>query len=462
MPSDGEPTLATLEQGEDLADSRGGIPASARTMPAEDQSSDGEADVSFQCERCKKTYSTEQALKGVPEPAAQESSKKRGKRKAVETPDVSPDSKRMTKRPTDAIKEEDISATQSLLSYQQQRPSGQAAPFPPPGSSVPQCRPPPIQNPGRGLSVEDMRNFETTHPYITRVPRYREIIPYRIPTGQRYRFNRANLVASAPGSRKGSKPPLFPEQSGDSNSESDAQDSGSDDRALSEGNTPMLRKRAQPVTMHRPPPPPTNPNDPILFIRINSNNFDPNGAPIFSILKIRPTEKFGPGLYDYCQTRNKRYGVDWIFVFRYGAPTAQNMMNEKHINITYDMTPNDVRDDEYAVALEDKDTIYVMKAYPRGSEAPRETWEIINGETKDYQDAQTSLVWIGHIKNEILLLRTQIERQASIIAQQKQRLAELQAINISLRRGVEQMRGQAHHPVPRPDAPSSRPGYTHV
>lgn len=199
--------------------------------------------------------------------------------------------------------------------------------------------------------------------------------------------------------------------------------------------------------MHRPPPPSTGPNEPILFIRINSNTFDPNGAAIFSILKIRPTEKFGPGLYDYCQKRNKRYGVDWIFVFRYGAPTAQNMMNEKHINITCNMTPNDVRDDEYAVALEDKDTIYVMKAYPRGSEAPRETWEIINGETKDYQDAQTSLVWIGHIKNEILLLRTQIQQQASIIAQQKQRLAELQASNISLQRGIEQMRCQAHRPV---------------
>lgn len=138
-------------------------------------------------------------------------------------------------------------ATQSLLSYQQQRPSRQAAPLPPSSSSVPQYRAPPIQKPGRGLSVEDMRNFETTHPYITRVPRYREIIPYRIPTGQRYRFNRTNLVASAPGSRKGSKPLLFPEQSEDSNSESDAQDSGPDDRALSEGNTPVLRKRAQPV-----------------------------------------------------------------------------------------------------------------------------------------------------------------------------------------------------------------------
>ncbi|KAF2629403.1 hypothetical protein BU25DRAFT_323783, partial [Macroventuria anomochaeta] len=134
---------------------------------------------------------------------------------------------------------------------------------------------------------------------------------------------------------------------------------------------------------------------------------------------IRPDETFGPRLDTYCANRGKRYGVHWMFVYRYQASTQQNPEQEMQITLTWDMTPNDVKDDDFpGVAMRNLDTIYVMKAKPLassetdriisdggavrspGPQVSHQEVDITNGETTFYQNPNVSRQWYQAVEQD--------------------------------------------------------------
>jgi hypothetical protein len=205
-----------------------------------------------------------------------------------------------------------------------------------------------------------------------------------------------------------------------------------------------------------------NKNNPVMKLRIHSNTYDINSTPIFSILTIRAFQKFGPSLDAYCQQRNKKYGVDWAFIYQYTLGGPEDGQRVRYINIDYNTTPNDVRDTERPeIKLRDMDTIIVMKAKPRiaamvensrnriepplspiGSQVSEEVIEIMDGETSIYRNAGTIASWHRLIETKLIELRGQItglnsetQAQKSIIAQQTRRINDLVKRNNELMQG---------------------------
>ncbi|CAO2651433.1 Nn.00g040030.m01.CDS01 [Neocucurbitaria sp. VM-36] len=318
--------------------------------------------------------------------------------------------------------------------------------------------------------------FDAMHPPNTRVGRFRPVNSINFPIHEDLpgeylnRFYAAGLVASAPGSRMPSQEPSS-YQAQDSKSMLSAQD-GKHDRRVHDAKNPVLRELSQPIALKRSPSLAMHSNDATLNIKIHSNTYDSNGTAIFSILSIRSSQKFGPRLDAYCQHRKKQYGVDWIFIYCYRAATEENKDREKYINITYNMTPDDVKDEEYpGMAIADMDTIFVMKARPRsltmaenenterdaslsplGSQASSEEISIMNGETSIYQDGKTITHWFLHsqkklieFRNETGELKSTVAMQAKTMAEQEKKLSELKSLQTLLLHQNIQL-SQRHQP----------------
>jgi hypothetical protein len=199
-------------------------------------------------------------------------------------------------------------------------------------------------------------------------------------------------------------------------------------------------------------------NSPMLRLRIHSNTYDPQGTPIFSILTIRANQKFGPRLDAYCQQRDKQYGKDWVFVYQYALGRKGGGECEKYIKLTYDMTPEDVKDNEQPhITLRDMDSISVMKTKqyaamdankkngvetplsPIGSQVSEDEVDIVDGETRVYQNAGTISDWqracenkLGEMQAYTVELKQYIARQKDKIAKQEATISDLETRNMNM------------------------------
>ncbi|KNG46419.1 hypothetical protein TW65_06876 [Stemphylium lycopersici] len=237
------------------------------------------------------------------------------------------------------------------------------------------------------------------------------------PSGQPHERPAKDLVASAPGSRMPSRQPL------------------AEPAQHPHAPKAVARKLAKKVAWERSEP--TGENDAVFRLRIFGNSYDLNSNPIFSILTIRASQKFGPRLDAYCHQRNKGYGVDWIFIYQYAT---ENGEEERYIKINYDMTPLDVYDqDSPDIKLRDMDTLVVMKgkshlaakvesdrkgvqapSSPIGSQVSEQIVDVENGETPFYQNASTLTTWHRMIELKMMELRSQVARMDSEVAHHKQ------------------------------------------
>lgn len=199
-------------------------------------------------------------------------------------------------------------------------------------------------------------------------------------------------------------------------------------------------------------------DDSVLTLRIHSNTHDSNGQPVFSILRIRRNEKFGPYLDEYCASRGKGYGVDWTFVYRYQAATHQNLEQQLQITLTWDMTPNDVIDADFpGMAMRNLDTIYVMTAKPTdsahaegsileggavqcpGPNVKLEEVGITNGETNVFQNPDISRQWYEDVEQDASKLRAVYGTMKSTIMQQKQQICTKDKLIAQLQHSITQL-----------------------
>jgi hypothetical protein len=236
---------------------------------------------------------------------------------------------------------------------------------------------------------------------------------------------------------------------------------------------PLPRELLQKVSIHPSPfyprhskksqlsltptgPAPTSMSNPILQIRIHSNTYDLHGLPIFSILRLRLHDIFGPRLAYYCAQRGARYGVDWKFIYRYPAPTPENPQRQKYFDITYNMKPVHAQDREYPEhAMRNGDTVYVVGRradMPASGDDVGEQIEcqriaIQNGETPIYQDKSVNDRWYKDVDHQLSVVRNQLSNMRNAVLQARQlrathetRIAELEAVNTVLRGEVEALR----------------------
>ncbi|KAL1796567.1 hypothetical protein ACET3X_005107 [Alternaria dauci] len=316
--------------------------------------------------------------------------------------------------------------------------------------------PPPLDP---AIPVQDSRctNFNEAHPSVSRLNRFRPVQSANskiYEDASRRKLQSTDFIASAPGSRMPSRqaspqasqhlgaPPRLPssEQSRGMNS------------VPQTTKEHVGRELTQPTVLQRSTSLVADENDPMLRIRIHSNTYDINGTPIFSVLMIRASRKFGPRLDAYCRQRNKQYGVDWVFIYRYALGGPRDAQRERWIKIDYDMTPNDVQDAERPeIKLRDLDTLMVMKAKsrmavmsesshdgmetpqsPMGSRVSEEQVDIIGGETPVYQNVGTISNWhrlvetkMVEFRGEVMRLSQENQLQKTVIEQQTQMLHDM-------------------------------------
>ena len=213
-----------------------------------------------------------------------------------------------------------------------------------------------------------------------------------------------------------------------------------------------------------------------MTLRIHSNTYDINGTPIFSILTIRASQKFGPRLEYYCQQRGKQYGIDWVFIYQYALGGPNDDMGARYIKIDYDMIFSDVHDPERPeIKLRDMDTIMIMKAKsrlvtmiehgrnrietplsPTGSQVSEDNIDIVDGETPIFQNAGTIANWNRIVESKMMELRSQVntltsenQRQKTELARQNQMLGDMiKRNNASMQSSHPQATGRGVHPFP--------------
>jgi hypothetical protein len=310
-------------------------------------------------------------------------------------------------------------------------------------------------------------SFNEAHPPVSRLDRFRPVqsANFKIyEDAARRKLQSKDFVASAPGSRmpsRQSSPQPSPHLGAPARLPSSEQSRGMNlVSQTTEGH--VGREITRPISLQLSTPMIADENHPVLSLRIHSNTYDINNTPIFSILTIRASRKFGPHLDAYCRQRNKQYGVDWAFIYRYALGGPRDAQRERYINIDYDMTPNDVQDTERPeIKLRDMETLMVMKAKshtavmfesshdgieipqsPIGSQVSEEQVDIINGETSVYQNAGTIANWhrlvdtkMVELRGEIIGLSQENQLQKTIIAQQTEMLHDLVKRNNDLIQG---------------------------
>ncbi|KAF7443416.1 hypothetical protein Alg130_08842 [Pyrenophora tritici-repentis] len=194
----------------------------------------------------------------------------------------------------------------------------------------------------------------------------------------------------------------------------------------------IVRNSTKPIAMQRSTTPTPDKKAPYMRLKIHSNTYDINGNPIFSILTMRASQKFGPRLDAYCQHRKKQYGVDWDFFYQYW----RHDQGIRFIKIEYDMAPVDVYDKEFPLLrLQDMGTIMVARAKPRvltgvqndgtnmfspmDSQVSEEIVDITDGETQIYQDAGTITQWHRDVESKMTELSMQVNNLNAELATQK-------------------------------------------
>ncbi|KAF7677844.1 hypothetical protein GT037_004703 [Alternaria burnsii] len=310
-------------------------------------------------------------------------------------------------------------------------------------------------------------SFNEAHPPVSRLNRFRPVQSANFEMYEdaaRRKLQSKDFVASAPGSRmpsRQSSPQPSPHLGAPARLPSSEQPRGIN---LVPHTTKgyVGREITQPISLQLSTRMIADENDPVLRLRIHSNTYDINNTPIFSILTIRASRNFGPHLDAYCRQRNKQYGVDWAFIYRYALGGPWDVQRERYIKIDYDMTPNDVQDTERPeIKLRDMDTLMVMKAKsptavmvesshdgieipqsPIGSQVSEEQVDIINGETSVYQNAGTIANWhrlvdtkMVELRGEIVGLSQENQLQKTVIAQQTEMLHDLVKRNNDLIQG---------------------------
>ncbi|KAJ4369433.1 hypothetical protein N0V86_009266 [Didymella sp. IMI 355093] len=226
-----------------------------------------------------------------------------------------------------------------------------------------------------------------------------------------------------------------------------------------------------------------DPVDPVLMLQIHSNTHDKNGQPIFSILRMRANERFGPRLDAYCADRGKEYGIDWMFVYRYQTGTHQNPEHDMQITLTWDMTPTDVKSDDVpGLTMRNMDTIYVMKAMKPatagtkrelseggavqspGSQISHQIVDITNGETRYFQNPDVTRQWSEAVHKDNAQLRALHHQMQTVIMQLREELlaknqqnrdlnmhmAELTKMSKEYREMVQRRTGNANANAPGP------------
>ncbi|KAI4692557.1 hypothetical protein J4E81_006973 [Alternaria sp. BMP 2799] len=239
---------------------------------------------------------------------------------------------------------------------------------------------------------------------------------------------------------------------------------------------PVARELTQPIALQRSALPVGDENDPVMTLRIHSNTYDINGTPIFSILTIRASQKFGPCLEYYCQQRGKQYGIDWVFIYQYALGGPDDDVEDRYIKIDYNMIFSDVHDPERPdIKLRDMDTIMIMKAKsrlatmiergrnrietplsPTGSQVSEDNIDIVDGETPIFQNAGTIANWNRIVESKMMELRSQVntltsenQRQKTELARQKQMLGDMIKRNdASLRSSQPHAPGRGVHAFP--------------
>lgn len=213
-----------------------------------------------------------------------------------------------------------------------------------------------------------------------------------------------------------------------------------------------------------------------MTLRIHSNTYDINGTPIFSILTIRASQKFGPRLEYYCQQRGKQYGIDWVFIYQYALGGPDDDVRERYIKIDYNMTFSDVHDPERPeIKLRDMDTIMIMKAKsrlaamiengrngietplsPTGSQVSEDNVDIVDGETPIFQNAGTIANWNRIVESKMMELRSQVntltsenQRQKTTLVRQNQMLGDMiKRNNASMQRSHPHATSRGVHAFP--------------
>ncbi|KAI4907840.1 hypothetical protein J4E90_009248 [Alternaria incomplexa] len=397
----------------------------------------------------------------------------KGKRKATDSPVASPKSKPVAKRATAVAKKETTTAT---------GPSQDAGRLYPPFASQsdlersPQYHMDIEENTPQALD-EHRTQFNHVHSPESRLTRFRPIqsANFKVYEEAARRNIRPNeFLASAPGSRMPSRQ-TSAQPAADLNLPTQGQLQGIN-TAASTTKGPVAHKLTEPIALQRSALPVADENDPIMTLRIHSNTYDINGTPIFSILTIRASQKFGPRLEYYCQQRGKQYDIDWVFIYQYALGGPDDDVRDRYIKIDYNMTFSDVYDPERPdIKLRDMDTIMIMKAKsrlatmidngrrgietplsPTGSQISEDNIDIVDGETPIFQNAGTIANWNRIVESKMMELRSQVntltsenQRQKTELARQNQMLGDMIKRNdASLRSSHPQATGRGVHAFP--------------
>ncbi|KAI4956492.1 hypothetical protein J4E91_000703 [Alternaria rosae] len=325
---------------------------------------------------------------------------------------------------------------------------------------------------------DDHRNhFNHVHPPQSRLTRFRPIQSANFKVYEEAacrKLRPSEFLASAPGSRMPSRQ-SSPQPAADLHLPTQGQLQGMNTVSQTMKG-PVARELTQPIALQRCALPVADENDPVMTLRIHSNTYDINGTPIFSILTIRASQKFGPRLEYYCQQRGKQYGIDWVFIYQYALGGPDDDVRERYIKIDYNMTFSDVHDPERPdIKLRDMDTIMIMKAKsrlaamiengrngietplsPTGSQVSEDNIDIVDGETPIFQNAGTIANWNRIVESKMMELRSQVntltsenQRQKTTLARQNQMLGdEIKRNNASMQSSHPHATSHGAHAFP--------------
>lgn len=128
-------------------------------------------------------------------------------------------------------------------------------------------------------------------------------------------------------------------------------------------------------------------------------------------------------------------------MWRYPDPAPQDPKQFMQITLTWDMTPDDVKDQVIpSISMQSFDSIYVMQAKSTeggavqspGPQVHRETVDIINGETPIYQSTILNHFWSKAVEQDSRRLRTsliaaqqEIQEKNILLAQHKKSIDDL-------------------------------------
>ena len=173
-----------------------------------------------------------------------------------------------------------------------------------------------------------------------------------------------------------------------------------------------------------------------------------------------------------------------MFVYRYQIGPHQNPGHAGQITLTWDMTPADVKVDGLpGIAMRNIDTIYVMKAkqaatagikremsedgavQASGPQLSHQVVDIVNGETRYFQNPNITRQWTQAIEKDNTQLRASHHQMQTVIAQlrqdleiKKQQNTELNTYITELTKVSKEYREMVQREAPHLNASGPGPG----